>query len=60
MGLNVDNGLGINPEVEGIGVLSKGYILGHRSSQSMRSASCVTLSMIVPVLYNSGKSLMSL
>ena len=59
MGLNVDNGLGINSEVEGIGVLSKGYIPGHRSCCSMRSASCVTHSIIVMVSYNSGKSLRS-
>ena len=38
-GLNVDVGLGMNPEVEGIGVLSKGYIPRHRSCLSMRSAS---------------------
>ena len=58
-GLNVDDGVGINPEVEGIGVLSKGYIPSCRSCHSMRSTSCVTLSMIVTVLYNSGKSLIS-
>ena len=57
--LNVDVGLGMNPEVEGMGVLSKGYIPGHRNCLSMRSASLVTLSMIVMVSYNSGKSLMS-
>ena len=59
MGLKVDDGLGINPEVEGIGVLSKKYIPGHHSCHSMRLASCVTLLMIVMVSYNSGKSLMS-
>ena len=42
-GLNVDVGLGMNPEVEGIGVLSKGYIPGHCNCLSMRSASLVTL-----------------
>ena len=31
-GLNVDIGLGMNPEVEGIGVLSKGYIPSRRNS----------------------------
>ena len=59
MGLNVDDDLGLNPDVEGIGDVSKGYIPGHHSCHSMRSASCVTLSMIVRVSYNSGKSLMS-
>ena len=42
-GLNVDVGLGMNPEVEGIGVLGKGYIPGHRNCLLMRSASLVTL-----------------
>ena len=59
-GLNVDVGLGMNPEVEGIGVLSKGYIPSHHSCLLVRSASLVTLSMMVIVLYNSGKSIMSL
>ena len=58
-GLNVDVGLGMNPEVEGTGVLGKGYIPGHRNCLSMRSASLVTLSMMVIVSYNLGKSLMS-
>ena len=58
-GLNVDVGLGTNPEVEGMGVLRRGYIPGHRNCLSMRSASLVTLSMMVIVSYNSGKSLMS-
>ena len=57
--LNVDVGLGMNPEVEGIGVLSKGYIHGHCNCLLMRSALLVTLSMMVIVLYNSGKSFMS-
>ena len=42
-GLKVDEGLGINPDVEGIRVLSKGYIPGLHSCRCMRSASCVTL-----------------
>ena len=58
-GLNVDVGLGMNPEVEGIGVLGKGYISSHRNCLSMRSALLVTLSMMVIVSYNSGKSFMS-
>ena len=58
-GLNVDVGLGMNPEVEGIGVLGKGYIPGHRNCLLMRSASLVTLSMMVIISYNSGKSFMS-
>ena len=58
-GLNVYFGLGMSPEVEGIGVLGKGYIPGHHNCLLMRSASLVTLSMMVIVLYNSGKSFMS-
>ena len=58
-GLNVDVGLGMNPEVEGTGVLGKGYIPGHCNCLSMRSASLVTLSMMVIVSYNLGKSLRS-
>ena len=58
-GFNVDVGLGTNPEVEGMGVLHRGYIPGHCNCLSMRSASLVTLSMMVIVSYNSGKSLMS-
>ena len=58
-GLNVDVGLGMNPEAEGIGVLGKGYIPGHCNCLLMRSASLVTLSMMVIVSYNSGKSFMS-
>ena len=54
-GLNVDVGLGMNPEVEGIGVLGKGYIPGHHNCLLMRSASLVTLSMMVTVSYSSGK-----
>ena len=51
-GLNVDVGLGMNPEVEGTGVLHRGYIPGHRNCLSMRSASLVTLSMMVIVESN--------
>ena len=58
-GLNVDIGLGMNPEVDGIGVLGKGYIPSHCNCLLMRSASLVTLSMMVIVLYSSGKSFMS-
>ena len=58
-GLNVDVGLGVNTEVEGTGVLRRGYIPGHHNCLSMRSASLVTLSMMVVVSYNLGKSLMS-
>ena len=52
-------GLGTKPEVEGNGVLGKGYIPGCLNCLSMRSASPVTLSIMVVVSYSSGKSWMS-
>ena len=52
-------GLGTKPEVEGNRVLGGGYIPGCLSCLSMRSASLVTLSMMVVVSYSSGKSWMS-
>ena len=58
-GLNVNVGLGTNPEVEGAEVLHRGYIPGHRKCLTMRSVSLVTLSMMVIVSYKVGKSLMS-
>ena len=59
MGRNVGVGLGTKPEVEGNGVLGKGYIPGCLNCLSMRSASPVTLSMMVVVSYSLGKSWMS-
>ena len=52
-------GLGTKSEVEGKGVLGRGYIPGCLSCLSMRSASPVTLSMMVMVSYSSRKSWMS-
>ena len=52
-------GLGTKPEVEGKGVLGGGYIPGCLSCLLMRSASPVTLSMMVVVSYHLGKSWMS-
>ena len=60
IGRNVGVGLGTKPKVEGNGVLGKGYIPGCLNCLSMRSASPVTLSIMVVVSYSSGKSWMSL
>ena len=58
IGWNVGVGLGTKPKVEGKGVLGGGggYIPSCLSCLSMRSASPVTLLMMMVVLYNSGKS----
>ena len=52
-------GLGTEPEVEGNGVLDKGYIPGCLYCLWIRSVSPVTFSMMVVVSYSSGKSWMS-
>ena len=49
-------GLGTKLEVEGNGVLGKGYIPDCFNCLLMRSASLVTLSMMVVVSYSLGKS----
>ena len=59
LGWKMDVGLGAALDVEGERFVGWGYIAGHRSCLSIRSASPVTLSIIVLVSYSSGKSLMS-
>ena len=55
----MDVGLGVKVDVEGKGFVCMGYIPGHRSCLSIKSASPVILSIMVLVSYNSGNSLMS-
>ena len=59
IGCSVGVGLGTKPKVEGNGVLGKGYLPGFLNCLLMRSASLVTLSMMVVVSYSLGKSWMS-
>ena len=56
MGLNVGDGLGMNPETDGNGVDGKGYIPSLLSCLSIKSTSLVIRSITAVVLYNSGKS----
>ena len=51
--------LGLGAEVEGELFVGWGYISGHRSCLSIKSALAVILSIMVLVSYSSGKSLMS-
>ena len=59
IGSNVDVGLGVKVDVEGKGFVCMGYIPGHCSCLSIKSALPVILSIMVLVLYKSGNSLMS-
>ena len=59
LGSKMDVGLSAEVDVEGEGFVGRGYIPGHRSCLSIKSASPVILSIMVLVSYNSGKSLMS-
>ena len=59
VGLVSEMDLGLGAEVEGELFVVWGYIPGHRSCLSIKSASVVILSITVLVSHSSGKSLMS-
>ena len=59
LGSKMDVVLGADVDVEGERFVGWGYIPSHQSCLLIRSPSPVILSIMVPVSYNSGKSLMS-